>query len=93
MQTSSINVEEEDCQKHSLKYLPRLMRLQVREDRMSRLEIEVEERRREADDRYEDLVMTFLAGLMQSVVGGYASPPFEQGGCQTPSQPDYPQAE
>ena len=35
-----------------------------REERMRRLELEAEERRREADDRHEERMMTFLAGLM-----------------------------
>ena len=38
-----------------------------REERTRRLELEVEERRKEADDRREERMMTFFAGLMQSV--------------------------
>ena len=63
-----------------------------REERMRRLELEAEERRREADDRREERMMTFLAGLMQSVPGGYGRPPFQQG-YPPPSASQYSQAE
>ena len=43
---------------------------------MRRLELEAEERRREAKD---ERMMWFLAGLMQSSAGGYARPPYQQG--------------
>ena len=63
-----------------------------REERMRRLELEAEERRREADDRREERMMTFLAGLMQSVSGNCARPPLQHQGYQAPSQSRYPQA-
>ena len=63
-----------------------------REERMRRLELEAEERRREADDRREERMMTFLAGLMQSVLGAYGRPPFQQG-FPPPTAPQYPQHE
>lgn len=58
---------------------------------MRRLEIEAEETRSEADDKREEWMMQFLAGIMQSVAGGYAHPPYPQGKYQPPLQPPYPQ--
>ena len=62
-----------------------------RETRMRRLELEAEERRREADNRRDERMMRFLAGLMQYMTGNNMHPPFQRE-YQTPSQPRFPQA-
>ena len=64
-----------------------------REERMRRLELEAEERRMEADDRREEWMMRFLAGIMQSAAGGCAHPPYENGRYQPPPQPPYPRTD
>ena len=62
-----------------------------REERMRKLEMEMEERRAEREDRREERMLSFLTRLLQPMPAGYAQgPQFHQGiSYAPPAMPPY----
>ena len=63
---------------------------------MRKLELEMEERRAEREDRQEERILALFANLMHPMTGGYIrGPPFQQGIIDYPqsTQPLYLNAE